>query len=537
MAKRFATVFFITLAVAVLCVASFVLVLIMAPGMTVFGLKYIQTGTHVVSGSFKITEALEKKGYPLGEFSGSIRVEIEDVPVEVIFTLGHDYEVYYYDNYCGFTLSKIQDPSLECSLDDDGTAVLKVTSFKPFIYENGNSNRCLKLLIPAVSVSELLPGQTDLTIKSNKSSVKFADEQSDNFDPYFHKITIETAGSVSSSLNLKTDTFEFTTLNKITLGESVESSINATNYILKSTGGNVEVYRHVEGDLQVTTTNASVKVVSCGNLKVNCGWGDISCAKPDQDIMVYGNAVISTTAGSVKLGSVLGETGMSVINTKTGTVHIKKIYDGEITTTRGHVFVNSARNLKATTSSGSVTIEEATASTNVVSKRGKVVLGGEKAVIVNPTVQTTFGKVYVTSASGKVSIETTHANVDFINKDSTDIVLKVGGSLTATKLIGAVDIVVDKNATLDFAEFTENAKIVNNGVGSVMVINVLTKKVSEFAYALEGAEVKLMEFNPDDPSAHVQLEVSTIVTGGSTGMPKLTVISKGSMVVYCKKST
>lgn len=536
MAKRFAMVFFITLAVAVLCVASFVLVLFMAPGMTVFGLKYIQTGTHVVSKHFQITTALEEAGYPNGEFSGSIRVEVDDIPVQVVFTLGWNYEVVYYDNYSGLTLSKIQDPSITCTRDDDGTAVLKVTSFKTFIYENGNSTRYIKLLIPANRVSDSLAGQTDLTIKADKASVSFADEKPDNFDPYFHKISIETAGGVYSSLNLKADTFEYTTLNTITLGESVSTAINATNYILKSTGGKIEINRPIEGDLQAITNNASVKLLSCDNLKINCGWGDVSCSNPEKDIVVNGTANITTTAGRITLGSVLGETGTSIINTKTGTVHIKKIYDAEITTTRGHVFVNSSRNLKTTTSSGAITIEEATASTNVTTKRGKVVLGGENAVVVNPTVQSTFGKVLATSTSGKVSIETTNANVEFTNKDSTEIVLKVGGTLKATKLMGVVDIVVDKNAVLEFADFTENSKIVNNGAGSSMTISILTKKASEFAYALEGTEVKLMEYNVDDPANHRQLEVSTIVTGGQIGMPKLSVTSKGSMVVYCKMS-
>ena len=77
MAKRFTTVFFITLAIAVLCVAIFTLVLFMAPGMSVFGLKYIATNTHVVSEKFAISDALKEE---LGgaNFSGSIRVEVED---------------------------------------------------------------------------------------------------------------------------------------------------------------------------------------------------------------------------------------------------------------------------------------------------------------------------------------------------------------------------------------------------------------------------------------------------------------------------
>ena len=68
MAKRFTPVFFITLAIAVLCVAIFTLVLFMAPGMSVFGLKYISVNTHVVNQKFKISDVLaEELAYAEGE--------------------------------------------------------------------------------------------------------------------------------------------------------------------------------------------------------------------------------------------------------------------------------------------------------------------------------------------------------------------------------------------------------------------------------------------------------------------------------------
>lgn len=535
MAKRFTTVFFITLAIAVLCVAIFTLVLFMAPGMSVFGLKYIATNTHVVSEKFAISDALKEE---LGgaNFSGSIRVEVEDVPVHVVFTQGWHYEVVYYDNYSGLTTSKFDDPSIAVSKDSDGTAVIKVTSFKKFIYENANSTRYVNIMIPAATVAEgsALGGQTDFTVKANTSNVSFGEERADNFDPYFHKISIETAGSVSSSINLKTDTYSLKTLNAINIGSETAKAINADNYLLNSTGGNVVVNRDVPGNLEVKTNNSSIKILSCENFTANSGWGDISCVDPEKDIVIRGKANITTTAGRVEIGTIGGTSELSVISTKTGSVDIKKVYDAELTTTRGFVKVNSARNIKTTTSSGSVTIEEATASLNITTKRGKVYLGGENSVVVNPTVVSTFGRVYVNSASGKAYIETTNANVEFKNRDANDVVLKVGGKLTASKLVGKVDITVDGESTISFEQFNDDSKITNNGSG-YMTINLLNTKVADFAYSLEGGEVKLMEFNTEDPSGHRQVSVpASVITGGSLGQPKLTVTSKGNMVVYCK---
>lgn len=537
MAKRFTTVFFITLAIAVLCVAIFTLVLFMAPGMSVFGLKYITVNTHVVNQKFKISDVLaEELGG--GDFSGSIRVETEDVPVNVIFTQGWYYEVVYYDNFSGLTTSKFDDPSIAVTKDDDGTAVIKVTSFKKFIYENANSTRYLNILIPAVTVDEggTLGGQTDITIIGDNANVGFGDEKPDNFNPYFHKITIETAGSVGSSINLKADTYSLKTLNAINIGSDTTAAINASNYLLTSTGGNVVVNRDVPGNLEITTTNASVKVLSCENLTINSGWGDVSCVDPEKDIVVRGKANITTTAGRVYIGTIAGTGELSVISTKTGSIDIKKVYDAELTTTRGAVKVNSARNLKTTTSSGSVVVEESTASLNITTKRGKVIVGGEHSVVVNPTIVTTYGKVFVSTASGVVNIETTNANVEFTNKDASQITLNVGGKLKAEKLTGKVDITVDGASTISFKSFTAHSKIINNGSG-YLTINLLETKVTDFAYSLEGVEVKLMEFNTEDPSGHRQVTVpSSIITGGTSGQPKLTVTSKGSMIVYCKMS-
>ena len=303
---------------------------------------------------------------------------------------------------------------------------------------------------------------------------------------------------------------------------------------MHSTGGNIVVNRDVPGNIEATTNNASIKILSCDNFTANSGWGDISCVDPEKDITVRGKTNITTTAGRVEIGTIGGTSELSIISTKTGSVDIKKVYDAEIITTRGFVKVNSARNIKTTTSSGSVTIEEATASLNVTTKRGKVYLGGENSVVVNPTVVSTFGRVYVNSASGKAYIETTNANVEFKNRDADNITLKVGGKLTADKLMGSVDITVEGASTISFARFNADSKITNNGSG-YMTINLLETKVADFAYSLEGTEVKLMEFNTEDPSAHRQVTVpASIVTGGSIGQPKLSVTSKGSMVVYCK---
>lgn len=147
MAKRLANIFFISLGIALACVVVFVLVLFLAPGLSIFGVKYIASGTHVISENCSIYEQI-------GDFNYSVRIETDEIPVQVVFSSSsYSYNIEYYDNYNGLTTSSFDDPSIEFLKEADGTAVVKVTSFKKFIYENNNSSRYVKLVIPASFVS------------------------------------------------------------------------------------------------------------------------------------------------------------------------------------------------------------------------------------------------------------------------------------------------------------------------------------------------------------------------------------------------
>ena len=81
MGKRLANVLLITLGVALGGVFVFALVLFFAPGLSVFGVKYIASGTHVINDSYILTEELDG-----GTFSGSIRIETDQVPISIVFS-------------------------------------------------------------------------------------------------------------------------------------------------------------------------------------------------------------------------------------------------------------------------------------------------------------------------------------------------------------------------------------------------------------------------------------------------------------------
>ena len=532
MAKRFTGIFLISLGVVLACVCVFVMVLLMAPGLSIFGLKYIAKGTHVVSETYVLAEQLEG-----GNFSGTIRIEVEDVPVQVEFSQRYTYQVEYYDNYNGFTTSKFDDPSIAFEKEPDGTAVIKITSFKKFIYENANSSRYVKLMIPESVVGGTDSGKTNLKIVSKTSPVHFYNEVDDYRDPVFNNIDIETYGLVTSSAKVYATTYKLNTINAITIGEDEVKNINATNYNLTSTGGKIVVNRDVAGNITATTKNARIQILSCNNFIANSGFGDVYSSSEDKGITINGSANITTTAGIVNIDSILGDQ-KSVINTKTGNVTIKKAKDLEVNTTRGFVKINATESSVITTSSGSILVESANESVTAKTKRGNITLGGESNVLHNPTVETTFGKVNVVSASGTVKIDTVQSDVNFVNADASNIKMSVGGNLTASKLVGSVNVEVQGNADIDFVEFSQKSSIVGKGENSTITVKMINNAASTFSYNLQANDASLFEYNVEDPQNHFQIARSTNLTSSAdmVGKPLLSVTSKGRVVVYYKRS-
>lgn len=535
MGKRLANVMLITLGVALAGVFIFTLILFLAPGLSVFGVKYIASGTHKISESHIIADKLEG-----GTFSGSIRVESDYVPVSIMFSQGFTYQVEYYDNFNGLTTSSFDDPSIEFFKDADGTAVIRVTSFKKFIYENGNSSRYVKILIPSSIVGEsgVRGGETSLSVVSKNASVTFYDEVNDHYDPYFRNISIETSGKVITKTKVTADNYSLKTINSIKITEDNVSNVNATNYILHSTGGKIVVDRHVLGDISATTKNSRIQILSCNNFTARSGHGDVYSARKDVPVKINGVANIQTTAGVVEIDTISGTSEKSIIETKTGNVKITSVQDLDLTTTRGFVRVVSGRKMNITTSSGSITVETSTEAVNVKSKRGKINLGGEKNKLYNPTVESTFGDVSVVSASGSVNIQTIKADVSFVNSDASNIKLYVGGNLSATKLIGAVDVTVEGDADIQFEQFTQKSTIVGTSADASISVKMLNNDGNSFSYNLEGNDASLYQYNMEDPNNHYQIQKSTSIVSPveMVGKPLLTVSAQGRLVVYYKKT-
>lgn len=498
MTKRFTVIFFIVLGIIALLMTGFVLVLFLAPGFSAFGVRYIALNTrNYDSGEIRLIDEV-------GAFTGDIEINAKEVPIYVYFTQanggGNAYKVRYYENFSGFTKSKIEDPSIEIT-KRNGVVVININEYEKFIFQNANTKKFVNLYIPMENISGTGAGRTNLTINTKSSSIVFDRElpqsEEDLRVPSFKNVTINGNGNIKYNVEMRAITYSLSTNNSILITDDKLSSFNAVNYKLNSNKGKIEIKREVSGDLYCTTKNGKITFLTCKNFVGETTYGDIYCSDNSKQTELAGIVKITTKTGNITLGNVNG-TGDNEIVSGSGNVKIKKIKDGSIETKRGSVQINSVNKMKITTNMGKVNVEEALTSIDVSTKRGRINLGGENMVVNNPKVFSRLGRVNVTSALGEVYIETVSSDVMFNNKSSENITIYAGGKLTATALTGKINITANQNTTLDFAKITDNATIKMGKNCKSLLIKAYDDAYGDTRFIISGKMSTIYEDDPTD---------------------------------------
>lgn len=490
MSKRFAIIFFVAIGICIFAVAGFCLTLFLAPGLRLLGLKYIRSDLHLVaSGKYAISDT--KAFEDLNDvFKGNIIVETSEVPINIIYSEDQEYHFEYYDNFSGFTTSKFADPTLTVTKDEQGNCVIKIKEFKKFIYESSSSKRYLNIYVPLQYTSNYQAYSNNLSIKTKTATITFSKERVDDLRiPSHHKLSIETKnGKVKyKDVNIHTMNFEYVTNNSIKLKCHTEKEVFSQNYTVESRLGRIVFNGPVSGNIKAKTKNGNIELVSCKNLVVETGFGDVKPSGKDP-INTTGIVNITTKAGIVRLGTVNGS-GESKITTGGGSVTIDKIKQVSITTKRGSININSVRDAVIETNVGKVTVEEALNSIKVKTKRGNITLGGAGIKMNNATVETVMGKVVMYSASGKVNIETTKSNVKFTNMDSNDITIVSGKKLTATGLTGVCSITTNGETNLTFSKITDKTEVTLLEKCKYIKIDATNNTDNETKFYFEGKSV------------------------------------------------
>jgi len=513
MAKRFATMFFIMIGVVVFLLSAFLMVLFLAPGVQIFGIKYISVNTHGVNtGKVRIVDKFQEL-YGTSAFSGSVVINSDEVPVIVEFSeSGQDYYYQYYDNYSGITNSTFDDPSISIVRDANGNAILTVNSFETFVFQNANSTRYLKLYVPLANISvndgagkqQYIYGSADpgaslrytknLTINSENAEISFYKNDASRA-PAFNNVSIKTTGNIHyNNVHIKAMNFKFETDDTILVSSSLYTIVDAQSYDLNSTNGKVICQRELSGNLTATTKNGNIEVNRCKNLTINTELGDVVSCYDNRGIEIRGIVDIKTNAGSISISSIAG-TGQNKIETGSGSVEIDKILNGTITTHRGAVALKSVNNITISTNMGNISVEEVLDSIDVSTKRGKIEIGAESMTVANVKASSTLGKVSVIDASGTVYIDTVSSDINFVNKNSQNIQIYAGGKLNAQNLKGIVSISAAETANLEFDTISNDTKVLLKESCSYVKIEATSVSRNELNYFVYGNPASIYESN------------------------------------------
>lgn len=534
MAKRFTQIFFIVLAIALFLAVGFLLVLFLAPGFEIFGLRYISIGARKFdSGLISITDEIGDS------FNGSITLTTKEVPVYVYYTEQSSYFVRYYEDYSGLTTTNIEEPSLKITKDTkSGGAVIEIEEFEKFIFENANTKKYLDIYIPIAKVNVGSGAyNTNLNLNLGKSSIKF----DKNFEeepvryPTHRNINLKTNGAVELNIKVSAKKFTYETKNSIVIGEDEKTNINAEDYTLNS-GGKIVVARKVTGDIDATTKNGNIKIVGARNLYASSSHGSVSAYEKDKDLDLYGIAKITTKTGNVTLGKVNGS-GTSEITTTSGNVTIQKILNAKVTTKRGFVSINSVSSAEIETNVGKVNVEESLSKLKVTTKRGNITVGGEGMTMNNIDLFSRIGRINIGSASGSVKAETISSDITFVNGSSSNISLNSGKKLTATGLQGKVNIYSTNNATLRFNKISGNTKIEVSDKCKSLIIHAHNDIMNDTRYVISGKSVVLYEDDETDDIEAFKILEGTVFTNKKDSSGALLDVTGNNVniVVYFKK--
>lgn len=552
MSNRFATVSLIV-AVSILGAAFLsVIALFMFPGIVLFGVKYIGKGTHAAGPTtFDVRKQIANMNNGDGNFTGII-LNTYEVPIEIHFTQGTKYELTYYENFNGITTSIDLDiPAVKINRGDKGEAVITTHEFHSFVYESTVSKRYLRLDIPLMYVEAAAGGNKwSLTINSEKSDVYFSKYDYYANDPReakFYNLDITTNGKVSFSsrkmfddrtdvvgTRVYAENYIYTTNNSIKIDSQKSQMPDAKNYKLTSKRGNITVIPYIAGNLDLTTNQGAIKLVSCDNLKATTEYGSIGYAgEKGERILVNGSVEINSKAGSIDIGAIHGTN--CNITTSSGNVKLGAIKNAKIVTRRGSVEVNQANTLDIETNIGRVKVLEIRTSAKVSTMRGNIHLGTDERVVNNVTVFTRIGKVDIKSANGNVKIQTISSDVSFINNNSKNIDIDCGGKLKAKGLMGEVLIKTAKNSEIDFNNIAQGDTQITLGEKcQKLEINATNNKRNEVHYFIKGLNVEIYEYYNNQ--THLQEHGSSLDNSAASAYKFNVQGSKASITVLFKST-
>lgn len=503
MVKKIVAWFFILVGVAALFFAGSALVLILAPGVDIFGVRYMNKGMSEYTYRGNVTS-----------FNGDIYIETEAVPITIEYSVNASYFIYYCQNFVGFTRSEHEKASLDANLvNNEKTGkkdlVVKANEMVKWLYaQELGADYEFKLRLPIEAKNK------SLHIKSPTSNVTIKADQMSDID--MEEFDVVSEGDFTLQGKIKAETFKLHTNKTI----NINDNIDCVDVDLKSSGGNINITKSVR-NIKAQTSVGDVKFTACQELYVKTDSGDVKSYNAGLT-SVAGSVKIETKSGFIELGNVSFDTSLEdekrklEIKSNSGEINVSTANDVVITSERGKVLIGEANKLVINANVGSVVVRTVHESAIINGRNGSVTMG-ENGTIKNVEVVTTSGKINIQNTTGQVNLKSTSNAVTYKNLTSENITIHSAKDLNAHGLRGTVNIYTNGDANISFASVSGDVNIETGGKTDNVNIDATCQKYSSVNYKIEstkGAKAKV--FAGDSLLVEKTKIESTMVEGQNT---------------------
>lgn len=468
--RKIATGIVILLVAPILFLFICVLVLFLAPGVRIFGIRYVANNTSVCE---KDEQLADPNG---GKINGDIHIKTADVPITINYMPYQTFTVKFHQVFVGLTKSKERVADLDIDFDENGNLYLTTTELTTWVYSNSSkSNYFFELTVPTNYQGK------SLYIEAHNSKVTI------NGAGNYQTLSVKTSGELNVENSVTATNFVYHTSKAINLSQD---KISCTNADLNSTSNPINVKYALSGDLKAQTNSGDIKFVSCRNLEAKTSTGSVEPYGEGYP-SVKAKVTFNSIGGSLTLGNV-GEDDHSAIvevNTSAGSVNITTMYDGKITAERGRVNIGSLRTAIINTRLGDVSIGSVESQLILHGRNGNVDLGSQGTVN-NIMVDTTTGKINARNTAGVVYLQSENNNIDIDNDSSQDLTLLAGGKLTAKGLQGKVTAEANGTVNMSFVNVTGDVSLITHNKCKKVTIDAKCVAYNTINYVLTSSRGK-----------------------------------------------
>jgi len=468
MAKKIFTYLAIILACGVLFVFGSFLLVFLAPGMEVFGVRYIAVG----QGEYELDESEEY----MPNFTGDIYIESEELPIYVSYEFIYNIRLEYKQIFVGLTKSDVKSPYVEYKVEDSNLYI-KSHDLTKFLYSTDSGDgkaSYLKLFLPYDMKSR------SIFIKSNNSVININAKGTNKLET----VDVTTNNDINISGNLIADKVCINTRKPININDNIQ-----TDYLKVTAGTNsISINREFNGTLEVDANSSTLFLKSANKLIFKGTAGSI---RPFEKGTVTVNvAQIETNSGNVNIDNI---TGMeeSFIKTTSGTILIGSVNNLNLVNDRGPTRIQKAVKATIMGGVGILNVKEVTESISVETKNGNVTLGSDDTSVQNPQVTTTTGKILIKNAKGSANLVSKNSSVEIIGDGLTSLKIDSNEEVIAKGISGDVEINANGNVDVQIEKLSGDITINTTDGCKCINLDLTNYKISDFNYHFKSTKARL----------------------------------------------